>query len=522
MKKPIFVLTLLLALLFTQASTAQILTPHGGAAKVLFVDYGVPNKIDTLGIANGLELSYFRALSDWAYLSIPAKIAVAELAGSLNKVTTFGLDATIQFPLFPKAKTLIPYIVLGGGFTLEDFDESHIQFPLGLGANIAVGKSSFINIQAEYRKATLENRDNLQLGLGYHFRIVKKDPNAMSDRDGDTVPDETDKCPDEPGHVTANGCPDRDGDGVTDINDSCPAEPGDASASGCPDSDGDGIADRFDDCPEIPGLAAFKGCPDKDRDGDGIVDDRDDCPDEPGPKETNGCPDADGDGVADKYDLCNGEKGSKYTSGCPDSDEDGIADKFDDCPDLAGPPERRGCPMQDEDGDGVIDSMDDCPTVKGPESSNGCPDTDGDGLHDGIDKCPTAAGDPLKGGCPEISREIQDILALATSNVQFETASADLLGSSYPILQQIVEVLERYPGYNLKINGHTDNRGALESNQKLSEYRAKACYDYFISKGISKDRLSYKGFGEVSPIATNNTAEGRAQNRRVEFTLELE
>ncbi|MCB0663463.1 MAG: thrombospondin type 3 repeat-containing protein, partial [Saprospiraceae bacterium] len=408
MKKPILVLTLFFAFLLSQKISAQELTPHGLAAKVLIIDYGVPNSIDTLGVTNGLELSYFRSLSSWANLSIPLRIGVAEIAGNRNKITTFGMDATIQFPFFPKATKLSPYLVLGGGFSLENFDEAHLQFPIGIGANIFVGKNGSINLQAAYRKATLENRDNLEFGLGYLLRFQKKDPNQMSDRDGDTIPDEMDKCPDEPGHVTAEGCPDRDGDTVTDVNDSCPDEAGKPSAGGCPDEDEDGIADKFDDCPQEPGPAATKGCPDKDKDGDGIVDEKDHCPEEPGSRETDGCPDSDGDGVADKYDLCNGEMGTKYTSGCPDTDQDGIADKFDDCPNLAGPPERKGCPMKDEDGDGVIDSADDCPTVKGPAASNGCPDTDGDGLHDGIDRCPTAAGDPLKGGCPEISKEIKD------------------------------------------------------------------------------------------------------------------
>ncbi|MEZ4981137.1 MAG: hypothetical protein R2769_06025 [Saprospiraceae bacterium] len=106
----------------------------------------------------------------------PFKNKVAEIAGNRNKITTFGMDATIQVPFFPKATKLSPYLVLGGGFSLENFDEAHLQFPIGIGANIFVGKNGSINLQAAYRKATLENRDNLEFGLGYLLRFQKRIP----------------------------------------------------------------------------------------------------------------------------------------------------------------------------------------------------------------------------------------------------------------------------------------------------------------------------------------------------------
>src|SRR5690606_1798641 len=174
--------------------------------------------------------------------------------------------------------------------------------------------------------------------------------------------------------------------------------------------------------PDEPGWPSKNGCPESDRDGDGIADDKDGCPDGSGTAATDGCPDRDGDGLADKYDLCPDEVGKKYTSGCPDKDQDGIADKFDDCPELAGPPERRGCPMRDTDGDGIIDDNDDCPENKGPASNR---------------------------GCPELGQEVKDILALAASNVQFETGKAELLSSSHTILDQIVDILKKYPDYKI-------------------------------------------------------------------------
>ena len=495
MKKPVFTLLFFAFFWFAQPLCAQeeIVTPHFGAAKVLFLDHGVTNDLDTLEMTNGLEFSYSREINEWSRLSIPLRIGVADIAGSLNRKTLVGLDATIQFPFLKKLKAFQPYFMLGAGFVIEDFEQSNVQIPVGLGSNIFLGGHSYINFQAEFRKATLENRDNLVFGLGYLFRIVKKNrPDLPEDRDGDGVSDDADKCPDTPGSLTAEGCPDRDGDGITDVNDSCPDEAGVPTAAGCPDRDGDGVADAADMCPDEPGLPAKKGCPESDLDGDGIADEKDDCPDDAGTAATDGCPDRDGDGLADKYDLCPDEVGKKYTSGCPDKDQDGIADKFDDCPELAGPPERRGCPMRDTDGDGIIDDNDDCPENKGPASNR---------------------------GCPELGQEVKDILALAASNVQFETGKAELLSSSYAILDQIVDILNKYPDYKVRISGHTDNVGQDAKNQKLSEDRARTCFEYFAGKGIARERMNHAGYGETKPVASNDTAAGRATNRRVEFEL---
>ena len=96
---------------------------------------------------------------------------------------------------------------------------------------------------------------------------------------------------------------------------------------------------------------------------------------------------------------------------------------------------------------------------------------------------------------------------------------ARLRSDSYGVLDQIVEILNEYPGYRLEISGHTDSTGADDFNQRLSEQRAKSCYDYLTSKGVPARRLSYVGFGETKPIATNDTRDGRQLNRRVEFDM---
>ena len=103
--------------------------------------------------------------------------------------------------------------------------------------------------------------------------------------------------------------------------------------------------------------------------------------------------------------------------------------------------------------------------------------------------------------------------------VQFETGKATLKSESYPVLNQISTIMDKYPGYNLIIAGHTDNVGSAVNNQLLSERRAQACFEYLIRRGVSSSRMSHTGYGESNPISDNNSLSGRALNRRVEFNL---
>ena len=87
-------------------------------------------------------------------------------------------------------------------------------------------------------------------------------------------------------------------------------------------------------------------------------------------------------------------------------------------------------------------------------------------------------------------------------------------------LDEIAALLPNFPDYNLLILGYTDNVGNDIFNQLLSEKRAKTCFDYLVNKGVNPNRMTTTGFGEMNPIATNDTAEGRAENRRVMVTFE--
>ena len=104
-------------------------------------------------------------------------------------------------------------------------------------------------------------------------------------------------------------------------------------------------------------------------------------------------------------------------------------------------------------------------------------------------------------------------------NVYFETNSSNLKNESNVQLDRVVKFLNDNPSNKINIFGHTDFLASDDYNKWLSERRAKAVMDYIVKKGISQDRLTFKGFGKTAPVASNDTEEGRAQNRRVEIEI---
>jgi outer membrane protein OmpA-like peptidoglycan-associated protein len=175
--------------------------------------------------------------------------------------------------------------------------------------------------------------------------------------------------------------------------------------------------------------------------------------------------------------------------------------------------------LPDTDSDGVPDKYDLCPDQQGPWGFSGCPDSDGDAIPDHIDECPDVYGSWKYTGCPEITKEVKEVLDKALQGVNFETGKAILTKASFPALDAVVKVMKEDPTYKLKITGHTDNTGTAETNMQLSKDRAQAVEQYLESKGLDADRFIVIGFGNTRPVASNETEEGRARNRRVEFTI---
>ena len=495
---------LLLSSLALQAQTNSTRSYNVLSARVLAIDHDWNRTtMAELSPTFALELGVRRQFGRYFSVAVPLKIGLIDV-GELNNISIFGLEALAQLHPFGADARVAPYLHVGGGSVVENFDDANHQYPVGGGINFRLGPNSWFNVQGEYRFSDQANRDNVMVGLGYVYRL------SSIDTDKDGVVNRDDACPNLPGPAATNGCPDADGDGITDEQDRCPNLAGDANLAGCPDTDGDGTPDNDDNCPNLVGSAELAGCPDGD--ADGVADPDDACPDLAGPGSPNGCPDADGDGFYDDVDECPTLAGP--LAGCPDTDGDGVPDGNDKCPDQAGAAPS-GCP--DADGDGVPDADDNCPDAAGPYA--GCPDTDGDGTPDDRDRCPTQAGPAANAGCPEIKEAVRERLAYAARAVRFETGSAKLREESYVILSEVGGIMRQYPDYHLTISGHTDDVGSDQTNLELSRKRAAACRNFIVATGISADRISSAGYGETRPLADNATAAGRRQNRRVEFVL---
>ena len=136
-------------------------------------------------------------------------------------------------------------------------------------------------------------------------------------------------------------------------------------------------------------------------------------------------------------------------------------------------------------------------------------DSDGDGVTDDKDECPnTPTGVTVdERGCWSYEEM-----------VLFDFDSAEIKSEAQPLLNEASEILKKNPEIKFEIDGHTDNIGSADYNMKLSERRAKAVMEYFVSRGIDPNRLTTKGFGFTRPVANNDTKEGQAKNRRVELT----
>lgn len=119
-----------------------------------------------------------------------------------------------------------------------------------------------------------------------------------------------------------------------------------------------------------------------------------------------------------------------------------------------------------------------------------------------------------------VQRQGNNLALNFKSDLVFDSGSAVVKGATTADLQQVAKVLNEYPQTRILVAGHTDSTGSSESNQKLSERRANAVKSLLINNGVSGDRIVAKGYGKTQPIASNDTAAGRQQNRRVKITIE--
>ncbi len=234
--------------------------------------------------------------------------------------------------------------------------------------------------------------------------------------------------------------------------------------------------------------------------------------------------DQDGDGIPDRADVCPYEAETRNAvrdqDGCPE-DPSLIALLAEPLPQPEAP--------TDKDGDGVVSDDDACPNEAEDadqfEDGDGCPDpdNDGDGNLDSTDACPLEAETPNgyrdDDGCPDQAPPPEPIFTQQLEGIEFHNGSARIVRRSHRVLDEVARVLIDHPKVRVEIAGHTDDTGRVVDNLLLSRKRAEAVKTYLVSKGIAEDRLTAKGYGPRVPIADNNTREGRARNRRVEFNV---
>lgn len=210
--------------------------------------------------------------------------------------------------------------------------------------------------------------------------------------------------------------------------------------------------------------------------------------------------DQDGDGLLDKDD------------GCPTEPED--KDSFEDAD---------GCPDPDNDGDGVLDVDDRCPMEPGIEAAQGCTpsDRDNDTVIDKEDNCPDEPGKVEYQGCNTRQLvSLQDGQLAIMDIVHFKTNKDVILPKSFELLNNVAQVLSSHTDITqIRIEGHTDDRGPDAYNKDLSQRRAESVLRYLVERGVVAERLEAMGYGEERPVETNETNEGRSANRRVEFKI---
>lgn len=326
------------------------------------------------------------------------------------------------------------------------------------------------------------------------------------------------------------------------------------------DEDQDGVSDKNDKCPgTVPGTKVNKeGCP-VDRDADGVLNEVDKCPDVAGKVELAGCPDSDNDGIVDAEDACPNKAGTKEMGGCPDTDEDGIADNVDKCPEEAGTAEREGCPepvevekmgmytynklplkngtlvIYDENGVAVDTVLTDENgtfryTDLDPDKNYSIKpinfegddnkidiylvDNDGNKTH-GTTKAEDGKFVFRQESKKPKSTTIPDELF---ANIMFNSSSSTINIKYYSQLDRLAK-LAKENNVKLYVEGHADSSGPLEFNNRLAQKRADRVKAYLVKKGMKADMVDAVGKGIDEPATSNETAEGRTQNRRVELEV---
>ncbi len=433
-----------------------------------------------------------------------------------------------RFQLIPfSMKTLNPFFYTGVGLS-KTVGTSGSDFlpmiPLGIGIQTWLGSQMLLEISGGYNlvlsdkldgrqrsNADLNSLSNKKHDGFYNFLIgltftIGSNENADSDKDG-----LTNKVEEELGTDPEN--PDTDGDGLKDGAEVNQYKTDPLNM----DSDADGLNDGAE-------VNQYKTDPlNTDSDGDGLKDGAEVNQYKTDPLNT----DSDGDGLSDGAEV-NQYKTDPLKA---DTDGDGLSDG-------AEVQYKSDLLKMDSDGDGLSDGAE----VNQYKTDPAKEDTDGDGLSDGDEvnkyktnpvKSDTDGGGMADGAEVKMGTNPSDSKDDVTSTiilekgkkvilrgVNFETNKATLTRNSESILEEAYKALIANPNVQVEISGHTDSVGGDAYNQDLSLRRAQAVKNWLVQRGIASNRMKTIGKGEMEPVADNNTADGRAENRRIEFYVQ--
>ncbi len=439
------------------------------------------------------------------------------------KTSTYFMAGLSYFSFNPKGENGVELPNNAAG----KYNTNEIDYNGELGFRFAITDNLKFVVSAGLNFSNSDNLDDITLGLrndyfittmaGFSYTLF---PNKDEDKDG--VEDSVDMCPNTPEGVKVNefGCPiDTDGDGVADYLDEAPNTPKNVvvDKKGRPvDSDKDGVPDYSDLCPDTPlGVAVDDfGCP-FDLDADGVPDYKDKCPNTPP-----------GVAVDDK--------------GCPiDSDLDGVPDYKDNCPDTphgmivdsTGCVKTKSQKKKIEKKKMVIQQKTKkietkiMPEVKSEKKITAKLQKKKIEKKKEITQQKTKKIETkIKPGVKtekEITAKPQKKIKINYNNFTlsgdsyFESGSSTLLPAAFPYLDVLIKYMKKNLFSRWRIEGYTDNVGSKKANKKLSLKRAQTVLNYFVKKGIVKQRFKVVGLGESFPIVSNKTKKGRAKNRRI-------
>ncbi|MEM9374297.1 MAG: OmpA family protein [Planctomycetota bacterium] len=241
-----------------------------------------------------------------------------------------------------------------------------------------------------------------------------------------------------------------------------------------------------------------------DSDGDGLSDEREIA--EHGTDPRN--PDTDGDGLNDGLEV---RTDTDPTN--PDTDGDEARDGDEDQNRDGVPDDNEADPRNpDTDGGGVPDGFELTHNMNVRDPADD--DSDRDGVYEHIDRCPnTPEGEEVDAtGCIVMRAQI------TLDGIQFAFDSAEILPASERTLRRGLQILLDNPDVRVEVGGHTDNVGNRSYNMRLSRQRAESVRRWLTENGIERNRMTVRGYGPTRPVASNDTEQGQAQNRRIEFT----